>query len=160
MKFVAALTAALALFVASPSEAGFSFNSFNLLPPLVTGKPSVTATVSLSQQLMTLSVVDKAGLAKTYLWKVSTGRKGYATPSGAWNPTWLSVDHYSKKYDAPMPFAVFFEGGYAIHATNAVARLGQPASHGCVRLAPENARMFFELVKTYGKTNTKIVITE
>jgi lipoprotein-anchoring transpeptidase ErfK/SrfK len=58
-----------------------------------------------------------------------------------------------------MPFAVFFTGGYAIHATDAVARLGQPASHGCIRLAPQNAAMFFELVKIYGKSNTKIVVT-
>ena len=160
MKIVAALAAALALFVATPSQAGFSFNSLNLFPPLVTGKPSVTASVSLSQQRMTLTVVDKAGLAQTYLWNVSTGRQGYTTPTGEWNPTWLSIDHWSKKYDAPMPFAVFFTGGYAIHATDAVAKLGQPASHGCIRLAPENARMFFDLVKTYGKGNTKIVITQ
>jgi lipoprotein-anchoring transpeptidase ErfK/SrfK len=59
-----------------------------------------------------------------------------------------------------MPFAVFFTGGYAVHATDAVTRLGQPASHGCVRLAPANAAMFFDLVKTYGKANTKIVITQ
>ena len=59
-----------------------------------------------------------------------------------------------------MPFAVFFTGGYAVHATDAVTRLGKPASHGCVRLAPENAATFFKLVSTYGKGNTKIVITE
>jgi lipoprotein-anchoring transpeptidase ErfK/SrfK len=59
-----------------------------------------------------------------------------------------------------MPFAVFFTGGYAVHATDAVAKLGQPASHGCVRLSKDNAAMFFDLVKTYGKANTKIVITK
>jgi lipoprotein-anchoring transpeptidase ErfK/SrfK len=159
MKIVAAFAAALMLFIATPSQAGFSFNSFNFLPSLVTGKPSVTATISLSQQRMTLTVVDKAGLAKTYLWKVSTGRKGYTTPTGEWNPTWLSINHWSKTYDAPMPFAVFFKGGYAIHATDAVAKLGQPASHGCIRLAQQNAAMFFDLVKAYGKSNTKVVIT-
>jgi lipoprotein-anchoring transpeptidase ErfK/SrfK len=158
-KTVAALVAALTLFVSTPSQAaGFSFN---FLPSLVTGRPSVTAEVSLSGQRMVLTVVNRAGLAQTFIWKVSTGKKGYRTPTGAWNPTWLSIDHRSKTYDnAPMPFAVFFTGGYAVHATDAVARLGQPASHGCVRLAPENAAMFFDLVKTYGKANTKIVITQ
>ena len=158
-KTVAALVAALTLFVSTPSQAaGFSFN---FLPSLVTGRPSVTAEVSLSGQRMVLTVVNRAGLAQTFIWKVSTGRQGYRTPTGAWNPTWLSIDHRSKTYDnAPMPFAVFFTGGYAVHATDAVARLGQPASHGCVRLAPENAAMFFDLVKTYGKANTKIVITK
>jgi len=158
-KTVAALAAALTLLFSSPSQAaGFSFN---FLPSLVTGRPSVTAEVSLSGQRMVLTVVNRAGLAQTFIWKVSTGKQGYRTPTGAWNPTWLSIDHRSKTYDnAPMPFAVFFTGGYAVHATDAVAKLGQPASHGCVRLAPANAAMFFDLVKTYGKANTKIVITK
>jgi lipoprotein-anchoring transpeptidase ErfK/SrfK len=157
-KTVAVLVAILTLFVSAPGEAaGFSFN---FLPPLITGRPSVTAEVSLSEQRMVLTVVEKTGLAKTFVWKVSTGKKGYRTPTGAWNPTWLSIDHKSRTYDnAPMPFAVFFKGGYAVHATDAVAKLGQPASHGCVRLAPANAAMFFDLVKTYGKDNTKIVVT-
>ena len=157
-KTIAALAAALMLLVATPSQAGFSFN---FLPSIVTGKPSVTAEVSLSQQRMVLSVTDKSGLVKTYIWKVSTGAAGYDTPTGAWNPTWLSINHRSKTYDnAPMPFAVFFTGGYAVHATDAVKKLGQPASHGCVRLAKANAAMFFDLVKTYGKSNTKIIVTE
>jgi lipoprotein-anchoring transpeptidase ErfK/SrfK len=110
---------------------------------------------------MVLSVKDKSGFVQTYVWKVSTGARGYDTPTGAWNPTWLSIDHRSKTYDdAPMPFAVFFTGGYAVHATDAVTKLGQPASHGCVRLSKANAAMFFDLVKTYGKSNTKIVVTE
>lgn len=157
MKTIVALATAFTLFLTAPSAAGFSFN---FLPAMVTGKPSVTATVSLSRQLMVLDVVDTAGVNRTYMWKVSTGTSGHRTPTGAWNPTWLSRDHWSKTYDAPMPFAVFFTGGYAIHATDAVARLGQPASHGCVRLAPQNAAMFFDLVKTYGKSNTKIVVTQ
>lgn len=158
MKAIIALATAITLFFAAPSQAGFSFN---FLPSLITAKPSITATVSLSRQMMMLRVVDRAGLSRTYLWKVSTGKDGYETPTGAWNPTWLSIDHKSKTYDdAPMPFAVFFTGGYAVHATEAVARLGQPASHGCVRLTKQNAAMFFDLVETYGKTNTKIVVTQ
>ena len=42
---------------------------------------------------------------------------------------------YSRKYDmSPMPYSVFFRGGYAIHGTGYVKQLGRPASHGCVRL--------------------------
>ena len=65
----------------APSQAGFSFN---FLPALVTGKPSVTATVSLSRQIVVVDVVDKAGLNRTYMWKVSTGKNGYRTPTGSW----------------------------------------------------------------------------
>ena len=122
---------------------------------------SVTATVSLSQQRMILRVVDRKGFTQTYLWKVSTGKSGFETPTGAYKPTWLSINHRSKTYDnAPMPFAVFFTGGYAIHATDAVARLGNTASHGCVRLSKENAAMFFNLVEISGKWKTKIIVTQ
>jgi lipoprotein-anchoring transpeptidase ErfK/SrfK len=144
---------------ATPSEAG-PFAGFR---SLLSGgaDPSITATVSISEQRMTLKVVDKTGTAQTFVWKVSTGKTGFETPTGAYKPTRLSIDHRSKTYDdAPMPFAVFFTGGYAIHATDAVGRLGKPASHGCVRLAKGNAAMFFDLVDTYGKWNTKIVITQ
>ena len=69
--------------------------------------------------------------------------------------------HYSSKYDnAPMPNSIFFHGGYAIHATYDIKRLGRPASHGCIRLSPQNARWLFQLVKDYGKENTFIEIVE
>ena len=161
MNTLAKLTAAALLVFglgATPSEAG-PFAGFRSL--LSGGSdPLVTATVSISEQRMTLQVVDKSGTAQTFVWKVSTGKTGFETPTGAWKPTRLSIDHRSKTYDdAPMPYAVFFTGGYAIHATDAVGRLGKPASHGCVRLAKGNAAMFFDLVDTYGKRNTKIVVT-
>ncbi|MFW8645013.1 L,D-transpeptidase [Rhizobium beringeri] len=65
-----------------------------------------------------------------------------------------------RKYDnAPMPFAVFFNGGYAVHATFDLKRLGRPASHGCVRLHPDNAAQFFSLARQAGLANTRVVIT-
>ena len=158
MKTLAALITAAALLFGSvaSSQAGFNlFGSFGQ------SRSQVVATVSLSEQVMNLKVTDAYGRTETYVWAVSTGKSGYDTPTGSWRPTWLSKNHKSKTYDnAPMPFAVFFTGGYAVHATDYVKRLGQPASHGCVRLAPENAAMFFDLVKTYGKANTKIVVTQ
>jgi lipoprotein-anchoring transpeptidase ErfK/SrfK len=68
--------------------------------------------------------------------------------------------HYSRKYDnAPMPFSIFFtNNGHAIHATNAVRYLGRVASHGCVRLAPRNAKTLYQLVKAAGgRATIKIV---
>ncbi len=59
---------------------------------------------------------------------------------------------------APMPHAVFFNGGIAVHATSAVGMLGRPASHGCIRLAPGNAATFFNLVARHGKGATRIVV--
>ena len=58
-------------------------------------------------------------------WTVSTGRDGYTTPSGSFRAIRLEEVYYSKKYDdAPMPNAVFFYGGYAIHGTFEERRLG------------------------------------
>jgi lipoprotein-anchoring transpeptidase ErfK/SrfK len=121
--------------------------------------PRVEAFVSLADQLMYLTVTDATGAQQSVVWHVSSGAPGYETPTGTWNPTWLSIDHKSATYDnAPMPFAVFFTGGYAVHATEYIGRLGEPASHGCIRLAPQNAEAFFRLVEAYGKANTTITV--
>ncbi|HET7717503.1 MAG TPA: L,D-transpeptidase [Bauldia sp.] len=153
-KLIAALAIAAAAIVgfATPSQAGL-LNIFN-------PKAKVVATVSLSEQKMFVAVTTNRGETQTFVWDVSTGAEGFETPTGKFTPTWLSKNHKSKQYDdAPMPYAVFFNEGIAVHGTEAISMLGKPASHGCVRLAPENAAMFFDLVETYGKFNVKIVVT-
>ena len=48
-------------------------------------------------------------------WPVSTARSGYRTPRGYFAPTGLQRMHYSRKYHmSPMPYSIFFRGGYAI----------------------------------------------
>ncbi len=87
----------------------------------------------------------------SYDWPVSTARSGYSTPRGSFAPTGLKRMHYSRKYHmSPMPYSIFFRGGYAIHGTNATSALGKPASHGCVRLAPGHAAELFAMVKAEG----------
>lgn len=129
-----------------------------LLAPLSSASvfaANLIAKVDISTQTM---VVSHNGKVK-YKWPVSTGRKGYSTPTGTYSAQWLSRHHRSRKYNnAPMPYAVFYHRGYAVHATYDTKRLGRPASHGCVRLAPENAAKFFALVQQAGNKNTRIVI--
>ena len=124
---------------------------------LVTGaKAEVFITIDKSEQRMYVETPTD-----DYVWKVSTARKGFRTPIGGFQPYMLKTMHYSSKYNnAPMPHSIFFFGGYAIHGTNDLKRLGQPASHGCIRLSPQNARWLFQLVKDYGKQNTFIEIVE
>jgi hypothetical protein len=87
----------------------------------------------------------------SYDWPVSTARAGYSTPRGSYAPTGMQLMHYSRKYHmSPMPYSIFFRGGYAIHGTYATGALGRPASHGCVRLAPGNARRLYEIVQNEG----------
>nr|MBX2806551.1 L,D-transpeptidase [Hyphomicrobiales bacterium] len=93
------------------------------------------------------------------VWPVSTGRRGYTTPTGSFRPYSLRRHHRSRKYyNSPMPYSIFYRGGYAIHGTNAVSRLGRTASHGCIRLHKRNARELFDMVKYYGKRSTRIIV--
>ncbi len=115
----------------------------------------VVAKIDLSNQTMQVYV---NGMRK-YSWPVSTARSGYRTPTGSYKPTRMHKTYFSKKYHgSPMPYSIFFYGGYAIHGTNSVKSLGRPASHGCVRLHPSNAAALYSLVKQHGPGNTSIVI--
>lgn len=117
---------------------------------------SVTARVNLSRQTITVFHDGRF----VYRWPVSTARRGYHTPVGRYRAKWLSRYHRSKKYhNSPMPYSIFFKGGYAVHGTEAIRHLGHPASHGCVRLHPANAAKLFALVKEEGLINTEIVVT-
>jgi lipoprotein-anchoring transpeptidase ErfK/SrfK len=117
---------------------------------------SVTIAVDKSTQQMTVSVNGQP----TYRWPVSTARSGYTTPSGVYRPQSMQRSHFSSLYhNSPMPHSIFFRGGYAIHGSYETSRLGGPASHGCVRLAPENAAALYDLVNRDGSGGTTIVIT-
>jgi hypothetical protein len=96
-----------------------------------------------------------------YHWPVSTGLRAYDTPAGNFTPFRMEKDHFSREWDdAPMPYSIFFTTkGHAIHGTEHTRNIGRPASHGCVRLQPQNARMLFDLVKRTGMANTRVVLT-
>lgn len=118
---------------------------------------AVLISIDKSTQQMTVSVDG----VKRYTWPVSTGRSGFATPSGAYTPFRMEEDHFSKEWDdAPMPHSIFFTPkGHAIHGSYETRRLGSAASHGCVRLAPKNAATLYALVKEQGLGTTKVVLT-
>ena len=96
-----------------------------------------------------------------YVWPVSTGRAGYDTPDGTFRVNRMDADHLSQEWDnAPMPHAMFFDmHGHAIHGFFDVRHLGQPVSHGCVRIAPANATALFNLVKAEGMQATTVIVT-
>jgi lipoprotein-anchoring transpeptidase ErfK/SrfK len=117
---------------------------------------SVVAQIDLSSQRMHVYVNGKPA----YTWKVSTARPGYRTPTGTYKPYNLVRYHRSTIYNgSPMPYSIFFKGGYAIHGSYETKHLGRPASHGCVRLHPSNAARLYALVQQHGKGNTTIRIT-
>jgi hypothetical protein len=118
--------------------------------------PTILVNIDKSAQRMTV-LVD--GIQQ-YDWPVSTGGPGYSTPSGSYTASSMNKIWYSRQWDnAPMPHAVFFtKKGHAIHGTKEVGRLGTPASHGCVRLSPQNAATLYALVEETGLKNTQVVL--
>ena len=123
------------------------------------GSPAIANDISVIVDIPTQTMSVTVDGVSEYSWKVSTGRKGHRTPTGDYRPTRMAEVYYSKKYDnAPMPHAIFFTGGFAIHGTEYVRSLGGPASHGCVRLHPDNAALLYTLVQRYGAENTAIHI--
>jgi lipoprotein-anchoring transpeptidase ErfK/SrfK len=114
---------------------------------LTPARADVVVQIDKSSQRMAVSV---DGLMR-YNWPVSTGRSGYGTPSGVFHPQSMARHWFSRKYYySPMPHAIFFYYGFAIHGTNDLTRLGGPASHGCVRLHPSHAAALFSLVERNG----------
>jgi lipoprotein-anchoring transpeptidase ErfK/SrfK len=119
-------------------------------------RPSVIVAIRKSAQRMSVAVDGKP----RYNWVISTGRRGFGTPSGTYRPKMLARSWFSRKYyNSPMPYSIFFHRGYAIHGTNYLRQLGGPASHGCVRLHPGNAAVLFALVRREGMAHTRIVVT-
>jgi lipoprotein-anchoring transpeptidase ErfK/SrfK len=126
-----------------------------LLTVQAPAEASVVARVSVARQQMSVYVNG----ALQYVWPVSTGRAGFSTPYGAYGVKRMARMHFSRKYDnAPMPYSIFFRGGYAVHGTGHVRALGRRASHGCVRLHPGNAAALFSLVQVYGPAASRVII--
>jgi lipoprotein-anchoring transpeptidase ErfK/SrfK len=136
-----------------------------------TTEPQLSSTPEDLSRAKIVAIINKSPIGSTaqtiriyqnaeliYEWKVSTGREKVetaksgrvyktTTPVGYYRPTKLVLNYHSNTWKADMPNAVFFVGGIAVHATTHVADLGKRASGGCVRLSPENAKTFYNLVK-------------
>jgi hypothetical protein len=134
-------------------DAAAAFGAVLLLA--TSAQADVLVNISKSQQRASVTVDG----TEVYRWPVSTGRRGHDTPAGNFRPQRLERHWYSRQYDmTPMPWAVFFHRGYAVHGTMEAYNLGHAASHGCVRLRPDNAALLYSLVRRQGMANTRIVV--
>ena len=95
-----------------------------------------------------LRVLDGDTVVRTY--RVSVGKPGHDTPDGEftigraeWNPSWRPPEREwarDARFTPPGPnnpmgrVKLFFAPLYYIHGTPDTASIGQPASHGCVRM--------------------------
>lgn len=85
--------------------------------------------------------------------KISSGMRGYETPTGVFSLKWKNKNHWSEKYDAPMPYAAFFTApGIAVHEGN-ISRPRQ--SHGCIRVSAKMAKLLWE---NFGWDGTRFVV--
>lgn len=127
------------------------------------------AGTTVAQRMYVFQKQNSGDLVLLHNWPVSTGReKVEFTPSGIRAPSFtpagyyeldpqrMYVRHFSGQWQQPMPYAMFFnwqdhgyQTGLAIHGAEGpdIGLLGTRASAGCVRLAPENARVLFSLIK-------------
>ena len=73
---------------------------------------------------------------------VSGGRPEFPSPTGAFQIEWKSRLWWSKQWQAPMPYAMFFHNGAAIHVGSLDSH-----SHGCVRVSEDTAKWLFRVTR-------------
>lgn len=102
-------------------------------------EPHILITVDLSRQKATLAVEGETKLETS----ISTGRSGYATPTGRYVITNKYKHWVSTLYDVPMPYFMRLNcGAIGLHSGYVT---GRPASHGCIRLPHEMSKKFFAM---------------
>lgn len=114
--------------------------------------------VDLSEQRLYM----KEGAATVNSFLVSTG-KWYPTPTGEWR-IWTKLRYTRMKggskvlgtyYDLPnVPYTMYYNQGYGIHGAYWHNNFGQPMSHGCVNMKPEEAGIVFN----WASVGTRVVI--
>lgn len=113
-----------------------------LWAPQIAPEGPVLLVVSLASQR---AVIYRNGIP-IGITTVSSGRPGHRTPTGVFTVLERDVEHYSSLYNAaPMPYMQRLTwGGVALHGGNLP---GYPASHGCIRLPQDFARLLFGVTR-------------
>lgn len=116
-------------------------------------------------------IYEKGRLTRNY--PVSTGREQWElaksgreyfsiTPTGYFHPKRYVRDHYSKTWQTNMEFAIFFNGGIALHAAHPELNryLGRRASGGCVRQHYQDAEYIYNLARAQRSSKSVLIIVE
>jgi murein L,D-transpeptidase YcbB/YkuD len=123
----------------------------------------LTVDVDLSERRLVVSV-DGREVAS---YDVAVGKPGHQTPTGTyqlsqvvWNPSWVPPDSkWADTAEAKKPgergnpmgrVKILFESTLYIHGTTDKESLGEPASHGCIRMSNAAAMRVARLVMEYG----------
>jgi len=127
-------------------------------------QPSLSMTASLSERSLYVMRDDSAMAA----FPVAIGEDNHPTPTGrfkirklVWNPRWVPPDEEWAKgktakapgeRDNPMKLVKMFfqQPDYYIHGTDKLKSLGKAASHGCLRMDPDEAAEVAKLLMEHG----------
>ena len=134
---------------------------------------SKAASGPVAQRMYVFAKRSSGDLTLRYDWPVSTGREKVEYNKAGWKlPSYTPAGYYeldphrmykhyrSIQWGTPMPYAMFFDwvhdgnrSGLAIHAAHGddIALLGKRASGGCIHLAPKDAAILFQLIRTQYK---------
>jgi len=107
-------------------------------------EPEKSVLISLADQ--TVYILENGEVVRECL--TSTGVPGHRTPTGSYSVHNKSPNAYSNRYECYMPnwMAITPDGLYGMHAlqgTSYLRHLGSVASHGCIRLSPEDAEWLY-----------------
>jgi lipoprotein-anchoring transpeptidase ErfK/SrfK len=134
------------------------------MKPEPTGlRKELTVNVDLSTRKLVVKSDGK--VVGTY--DVTVGKAGHETPTGSyklskvvWNPSWTPPDSkWADTAEAKEPgergnpmgrVKIFFEDQLYIHGTAESESLGEPASHGCIRMSNAAAMRLARLVMEHG----------
>ncbi|WP_078868510.1 L,D-transpeptidase family protein [Streptomyces sp. NRRL B-1347] len=104
------------------------------MPPAKPDRRCLTGRVlCISKESRTLTWMVDGKVMSTM--DVRFGSEYTPTREGVFQVFWKSRHHVSTLYDTPMPYAMFFSGGQAVHYSSDFAARGYGgASHGCVNV--------------------------
>jgi lipoprotein-anchoring transpeptidase ErfK/SrfK len=136
-----------------------------------TGDPPLRLVVSLSAR--NLKVIEDGNVVRTY--DVAVGRPSHPTPTGSfrtgdivWNPAWRPPptdwarnQHYQPPGAATNPMQgvkIYFKAPYYfIHGTNDPDSMGEAASHGCIRMVPDDAVALAHRIQSAGGSVPRLI---
>ncbi|NEP00766.1 MAG: L,D-transpeptidase [Symploca sp. SIO2E9] len=111
--------------------------------------------INLTEQLL----IAWEGSEQVYLVKVSTGKESTPTLTGTFAiESKRPLDRMrGEDYDVPdVPYAMYYDRGYAIHGAYWHRKFGTPVSHGCINVAVDHAEWLFD----WASEGTSVVIHE
>ena len=76
-----------------------------------------------------------------------SGRARFESDRGSFSVFLKSRHHVSSQYDVPMPYAMFYNGGEALHVSKRYLYRGK-GTHGCIQVLPHVAPVLWERVRT------------